>query len=343
MRIAQVSTVGTPVQETGSDSIESLVWLLSRELVKLGHEVTVFAAAGSEVPHARLITTLPGTYGNGGAPDNWQSCEWINLARAVERSNEFDILHAHAYLWGLPLARLSQAPLVHTLHITPYDDDARLRALYPRACVTALSAFQWSAYPDLRQAAVIHHGVDPQQFTFRDNPADYLLYIGRFIPEKGPVQAIELARNLGIPLVLAAKENDYFRQEILPLVDGKAVRYAGFVKGTQRDELLGGARALLYPLQAPEPFGLVLVEAMMCGTPVAAISLGAVPEVVDEGITGFISATLDQLPGAVTRSIALDRQQVRAQAIKRFSVRTMANAYVEVYQRLIEEKAGPGH
>src|SRR4051812_19721854 len=118
MRIAQVSTVGTPVRREGSDSIESLVWLLTRELIRLGHEVTVFAAAGSEV-EGSLVTPLPGPYGNGGSPDDWQLCEWINLTRAVERSGRFDVLHCHAYLWGLPLQALSRAAMVHTLHVSP--------------------------------------------------------------------------------------------------------------------------------------------------------------------------------------------------------------------------------
>src|SRR5260370_34415940 len=130
MRIAQVSTVGTPVRREGSDSIESLVWLLGRELTRLGHEVTTFAAAGSEA-YGELVATLPGPYGTAGAPDDWQLCEWVNLCRAVEQSGRFDVLHSHAYLWGLPLSRLARAPMVHTLHIIAYEEEARLCALIP--------------------------------------------------------------------------------------------------------------------------------------------------------------------------------------------------------------------
>src|SRR5215468_4168722 len=137
MRIAQVATLATPVRRERSDSIEYLVWLLSRELTRMGHEVTVFAAAGSEVD-GELVATLPGPYGTAGSPDDWQLCEWINLCRAVEQSGRFDVLHSHAYLWGLPLQGLARAPVVHTLHVSPYDEEARLWSLFPDARVTAV-------------------------------------------------------------------------------------------------------------------------------------------------------------------------------------------------------------
>lgn len=333
MRIAQVSTLATPVRREGSDSIETLVWLLSRELTRLGHEVSVFAAAGSELC-GELVATLPGPYGTDGAPDDWQLCEWINLCRAVEQSARFDVLHSHAYLWGLPLQALSRAPVVHTLHVSPYDDEARLWSLVPGACVTALSRSQWGRYPGLRPAAVIPHGVDPDQFTFRADPEDYVCFLGRFIPGKGPLQAIAAARKLGVRLLLAGPRNDYFREHVQRELDGRWVEYVGFVSGPGRDRLLGGAKALLYPVQAPEPFGLVQVEAMMCGTPVVAMALGAVPEIIDEGVTGYTASSADEFERQVPRAFALDRHRVRAQAEERFSARRMAEQYAALYERL---------
>jgi glycosyltransferase involved in cell wall biosynthesis len=342
MRIAQVATVGTPVRREGSDSIESLVWLLSRELTALGHEVTVFACAGSE-PCGELVAPLPGPYGSAGAPGNWQLCEWINLCRAVEQSGRFDVLHSHAYLWGLPLEPLARAPMVHTLHVTPYEDEALLWSLHPHARVTALSRFQWSAFPALRPVAAIPHGVDPVSFTFRPHPEEYVCFLGRFIPGKGPLRAIAVARALGLRLLLAGPRNDYFREHIEPLVDGRSVEYVGRVSGPERDRLLGGARALLYPVEAPEPFGLVPVEAMLCGTPVVAMRLGAVPELIEEGVTGYTAATAEEFARQVPRSFALDRGRVRARAEECFSARRMAERYAALYERLtVDEGAGSG-
>jgi glycosyltransferase involved in cell wall biosynthesis len=218
MRIALVSTLATPVRRVGSGSIEGLVWLLADHLARLRHQVTVFATAGSEVP-CELVATAPGPYGVNGAIDDWQLCEWVNLARAVEQSARFDVIHCHAYLWGMPLQAFSRAPMLHTLHITPMADAARLWAMYPRAHVSALSEFQWSAFPGHRPVQVIPHGVDPAQFTFREHPDDYVCFLGRFTHGKGPLQAIAAARALGIRIVLAGPENDFYRKHVRPLVD----------------------------------------------------------------------------------------------------------------------------
>src|SRR5262249_995059 len=202
-----------------------MVWLLASELNRRGHRVSVFASGGSQVGgEVEVVQTLPGTYGAEGAPHDWQLCEWINLCRAVEQSARFDVLHSHAYLWGSPLAPLSRAPMVHTLHIVPDQDAVRLRALTPGTCVTAISRGQWSAFPEWQPAEVISHGVDAQQFTFRPAPEDYLCYLGRFISGKGPLAAIDAARALGLPLVFAGPRNEYFRKNLEPLVDQKAVR-----------------------------------------------------------------------------------------------------------------------
>lgn len=334
MRIGQIATLSTPVRREGADSIESLVWLLSRELTALGHEVTIFACAGSE-PFGELVAALPGPYTRDGSPDNWQLCEWINLCSAVGESGRFDVLHSHAYLWGLPLTRLAHAPMVHTLHTSPYDDEARLWSLFPDACVTAISHSQWRAYPQWKPAAVIPHGIDVAQFTFRPEPGDYLAFLGRFIPGKGVLQAIEIARRLGLRLLLVGPKNEYFRQYVAPVVDGHLIEYVGYLGGAERDRFLGRARALLYPLQAPEPFGLVQVEAMMCGTPVVGMRIGAVPEVIDEGVTGYTATSMEEFAEQVVRSFALDRRCIRARVEERFSARRMAQEYVVLYERLV--------
>jgi len=296
----------------------------------LGHDVTAFGLAGSE-PCGELVATLS----DGSRPLDWQLREWINLCRAVEESSRFDVLHSHGYLWGLPLETLSRARMVHTLHVWPDKDAAHLWSLVSGACVTAIAETQWKKFPHLRPAATIYHGLDTSQFTFRPEPEDYVVFLGQFNYSKGPTVAIEIARALGIRLLLAGPLNDYYEEHIKPVVDGRLVEYVGYLTGSERDRLLGGARALLYPIQAPEPFGLVQVEAMMCGTPVAAFRLGAVAEIVEEGLTGFTATSAAEFEPTVLRALALDRRGVRDRAEARFSAERMAREYAAVYEDVV--------
>jgi glycosyltransferase involved in cell wall biosynthesis len=334
MRIAQISTLSAPVCEDSSGSIEAWLWLLTRELVNLGHEVTVFATADSKLPAgAKLVATQPGAYGSNGAIDDWHLCEWLNICRAVERAREYDVMHSHAYLWSVPLARLSTVPFIHTTHIVPDENAAKILRQFPEAHLTALSRQQWSGFPEFTPQAVIYHGVDTAKFTFNRTPADYVCYLGRFVSGKGPRQAVAVAQKLGVRLVMAGPNSLYFREQVQPLIDGRMVEYAGFVRGADRDRLLGGARALLYPIQHAESFGLVLAESMLCGTPVAAMRLGAVSEVIDEGVTGYSVESMDALPGAVTKCFSLDRTEVRRRGETRFSAEVMAGLYEQFYKR----------
>jgi len=337
MRIAQISTLSAPVRRETGGSVESLIWLLTRELARLGHNVTVFGAANSEVD-GELVATLPGPYGTHGSIDDWHLCEWVNLCRAVEESDRFDVMHSHAYLWSIPLEPFAHAPMAHTTHIVPDDSAARLWQVSPKSCVTAVSKHQWSTHPKLRPAAVIPHGVDVSGFTLRDDPDDYVCYLGRFTSGKGPVQAVEAARELGLRLIMAGPDNKYFREQVKPLIDGKSVEYAGPVSGRARDQLLGGAKALLYPIQYPEAFGLVLVEAMLCGTPVAAMRLGAVPEIVEDGVNGCTATTREEFLKAVQHCFGLNRKHIRQSAERRFSAERMARDYAGLYEQLAGSK-----
>jgi glycosyltransferase involved in cell wall biosynthesis len=337
MRIAQVATLSAPVRKDSAGSVESLVWLLTRELQKLGHDVTVFATGDSQ-PEGKLDAILPAPYGASGSLDDWHLCEWMNLANAVRKSADFDVLHTHAYLWGLPLEAFCKSKMVHTMHIVPDADSARLWSLHPRAAVTAISHDQWRPYPDLKPAAIIPHGLDGNDFAFCGSPDDYVLYLGRFVSAKGPQHAIQFAHELGLRLVLAGPENAWFHEHIKPLIDGKKVQYAGYVSGRRKIELLGRARALLYPIQYPESFGLVLVEAMLCGTPVVAMGIGAVPEIVEQGVTGFCVAKHDEFVGAIPKSFDLPRPAIRQAAERRFSAERMVRDYLDAYQKLIDNR-----
>jgi len=333
MKIAQVATLSAPVRRATRGSVESLVWMLSDRLTRLGHSVTVFGTADSDVA-CQLVGTQPGPYGAAGGMDDWQLCEWVNLCRAVECSHDFDVIHSHAYLWGLPLQPISSAPMVHTLHVVPDLNATLLWRRWPDSFVTALSRHQWSGCPDLTPAAMIPHAVDSADFPFCEEPDDYVVFLGRFVSGKGPLKAIEVAQKLGLRLVLAGPENAYFRERVRPLVDGRMVEYVGFVQGADRACLIGRARALLYPIQYPESFGLVLVEAMLCGTPVAAMRLGAVPEIVAEGVSGHSATSMDTFPEIVRRTIHLDRRRVRQYAEEHFSLDRMTQDYVNLYQKV---------
>ena len=337
LRIAHVAPVATSIPPPKSGSVETMTSLLTEGLVARGHEVTLFAVATSTT-----AATLHATYARGYHHDPdmwpWELCEMLNLAAAVERAADFDLVHYQAeyYPIGLAFARLSAVPLVQTLHYAPGQSEINLWRRYPEAPFVAISAEQARLLAGLNVVGTVLHGIDTDGFTFRERPEDYLVFLGRFTEGKGVLQAIEVAKRADLPLVLAAAENDFYRERVAPHVDGSRIVYAGEVDAAAKVSLYGGAKALLYPVQTPEPFGLVLAEAMACGTPVAALDRGAVGEVVDEGVTGCIFADLDQMIDGLSRTFALDRRRVRERAVEKFGVARMVDGYVAVYRGLVE-------
>ncbi len=337
LRIALVAPVATAVPPPRSGSIETMTALLTDGLVALGHDVTLFATSES-----RTRATLHATFRRGYREDPvnwpWELCELMNLSAALERAESFDIIHYQAKYHPLSLAfgRLTSVPLLQTLHHSPSANEIALWSQhYPEAPFAAVSQAQARLMDGLNVVATVPHAIDTEAFAFQPDAADYLLFLGRFIEGKGVLQAIEAARRAKLPIVLAAEANDYYRAQIAPLVDGIRVVYAGEVIHDAKVALLGGARALLYPVQADEPFGLVLAEATACGTPVAALDRGAVREVVVEGVTGHVFPTLEALIDGLPAVLALDRTGVRAAAVDRFGAGRMVAGYVQVYQALV--------
>lgn len=335
LRIAQVAPVAQSIPPVRSGSIEAMTALLVSGLVARGHDVTLFAAASSSTT-AKLHSIYQRGYNEDSSLWPWELCELFNLAAAVERADAFDVIHYQATCSPISLAytRMSPTPILQTSHHAPTVPEVALWSAYPEAPFVAVSKAQARLLAGLNVVAIVHHAVDICAFAFGPHPEDYLLFLGRFTEGKGVLHAIEIARRTGMRLILAAAENDYYRDVVAPHVDQRRIVYVGEVEHAAKVALLGGARALLYPVQTGEPFGLVLAEAMACGTPVAALDRGAVRELVDEGITGAVFESLDGLVAGLPRLLALDRGQVRARAVERFSPDGMVDAYVDVYSQL---------
>jgi len=344
VRIAHIAPVATTIPPPKSGSVETMTSLLTEGLVAHGHDVTLFATADSKTK-AKLHAIYPHGYWHDENMWPWELYEMLNLAAAVERARDFDIIHYEAayYPMSLAFARLSPTPIVQTLHHSPSEAEVRLWSRYPEAPFVAISNEQAQLLSGLNVVATVLHGVDTDNFTFREKPDDYLLFLGRFTDGKGVLQAIEVAKRVGMRLILAAAEDEYYREKVAPHVDGRHIVYYGEADFAAKVRLYGGARALLYPIQAREPFGLVLAEAMACGTPVAALDRGAVREVVDDGVTGIVFTDLEQLVNDLTRVFDLDRRRVHERAVARFGVARMVDEYAAVYARMVEAHRGqPG-
>jgi len=343
LRIAHVGPVAMAMPPAGSGSVELMTWLLTEALVRRGIDVTLFATGNSQTS-ARLSAAFPRGYCENADMWPWELYEMLNLAAAVERAGEFDVIHYQAayYPMSLAFARLSPTPIIQTLHHSPSAPEVSLWAQYREAPFVAISQEQARLLSGLNIVGTVLHGIDTDAFTFAAAPGDYLVFLGRFTAGKGVVQAIEVARRAGLRLVLAAPDDPYYHEHVKPHVDGTHVVYAGEVDHRGKVDLLGGARALLYPVQSGEPFGLVLAEAMACGTPVAALDRGAVREVVDDGVTGRVFADLDAMVAGLPEVLALDRARVRTRAVERFGIERMATEYIEVYERVARGGLGRG-
>jgi glycosyltransferase involved in cell wall biosynthesis len=322
-----------PVRPGEGDSIEQLVSLLTEELVRRGHEVTLFAV-GDSVTAAELRSCYERGYRERDDVWDWRVLESLSAAWAFEQAGEFDVVHSHSYHFALPFTRFVSTPVVHTYHVQFGPEVVEGFERYREARLVAISEFQRGELTGFDDVPVIHNGIDVEAFPFSAERGDYLAFLGRMIPSKGAAEAVRVAGELDLPLVMAGPSTEWFEREVRPSVDGELIRYLGPIDTVGRNELLQGAAALLYPITYPEPFGLVMVEAMACGTPVAAFGVGAVPEIVEQGVGGCWVAPGERLGDAVDRALQLDRRQVRQSAVERFDHRRMVDAYERLYRRL---------
>jgi glycosyltransferase involved in cell wall biosynthesis len=320
---------------------EQVVSLLCEGLVERGVDVTLFATRNSET-RGRLAAVCPTPWEEDPQrdPKVW---ECLHIAHCFERAEEFDLIHNHFDFLPLAFSRLVDTPLVTTIHgfsspqILPVYAEYADRSFY-------VSISDADRAPELPYLATVHHGIDLTELTLNETPGQGLVFLGRIHPDKGAAEAIEIARQAGRRLVMAGiiLDQAYYAAEVEPHLDGDSVSYVGAVGPRERDLLLGAARALLHPILFEEPFGLSVVEAMACGTPVIAFRRGSMPEVIRHEVTGFLVDTVEEAVAAVARLDELERRACRRWVGKRFSQRRMVHDYLEVYERVLsgEPKGG---
>jgi glycosyltransferase involved in cell wall biosynthesis len=347
MRIAQVAPLYESVPPRLYGGTERVVSYLTEELVRLGHDVTLFAS-GDSLTRAHLQAACPRALRLDPSCYDSLAPHLHMLSRVYQRAQEFDVIHCHTDYLGLLLTRLTRTPTVITLHgRLDIPEIVPLYQEYPEVRLVSISDAQRPPLAHPRWAATVYHGLPPDLYTFHPRRGSYLLFLGRIAPEKRPDSAIRVACRAGVPLRIAAKvdrvDREYFETTIRPLLDHPLVEFLGEVNEQQKRELLGNALALLFPIDWPEPFGLVMIEALAAGTPVIARRRGAVPEVLRDGVTGLLGESEDDLVAAVRWVAALDRAACRREFEQRFTVRVMTDNYLRVYEAALKAQTSVPH
>ena len=333
MRVAMLAPISWRVPPRDYGPWERVVSLLTEGLVERGIDVTLFATADS-ITQARLAAVCPHPYSENPEidPKVW---ECLHIAACFERAGEFDLIHNHFDFLPLSYSRLVRTPILTTIHgfsserIVPVYEKYNGRSHY-------VSISDSDRHPKLDYIATIHHGIPPEEFTLRRERGEYLLFFGRIHPDKGAAEAIEVARRAGRKLVIAGiiQDEQYFRREVEPWIDNDRVRYIGSIGPEQRNEVLGRAEALLHLINFHEPFGLSVIEAMACGTPVIARWLGSMPEIVKHFETGFIVDHIDEAVAAVELIGEIDRTHTSRYVRENLSRQRMVEKYIKVYQEI---------
>jgi len=345
MKIAQVAPLIESVPPRLYGGTERVVSYLTEELVRQRHEVTLFASADSQTS-ARLIPCVPQALRLDPNVQDRAPHAVLQLEQVRQRAHEFDVIHFHNDFAHFPLTRAGlPTGVVTTLHgRLDIPDYKPLFAAFSDSPLVSISNHQRTPLEGMNWAGTVYHGLPKNVCRFNPEPSgDYVAFIGRISPEKRPDRAIEIARRAGVKLRMAAKVDSadevYFRERIEPLLSEPHVEFIGEISEREKSDFLGNARALLFPIDWPEPFGLVLIEAMSCGTPVVAWRCGSVPEIVDPGVTGFIVSSIPEAVDAIHRLPMLDRHAVRERFEHRFSVERMAKDYLAIYSKLAREQS----
>lgn len=344
MRIAQVAPLYESVPPKYYGGTERVVSYLTEELVRQGHEVTLFAS-GDSVTKAHLIAACRRSLRMDRHCLDQLAHHILMLEQVFKLRDRFDIIHFHIDYLHFPLTRAHRVPNLTTLHgRLDIPDLVPIYREFREMPVVSISNAQREPLPWINWQGTVYHGLPEDLYTYREEPGKYLAFLGRISPEKRVDRAIEIARKVGMEIKIAAKvdavDRSYFEDVVEPLLKDPAVEYVGEIGEGEKDEFLGNAYALLFPIDWPEPFGLVMIEAMACGTPVIAYRKGSVPEVMEEGKTGFIVEGLEDAVKAVESVHTLSRKRCREVFEERFTAARMTRDYLSLYQRLLEAKTG---
>ena len=347
MKIAQIAPLIESVPPRLYGGTERVVSYLTEELVAQGHEVTLFAS-GDSITGANLVPCCTQALRLDPAVSDVVPYYMLMLDKVRSRAAEFDVLHFHIDHFHFPIFRHLPIPSLTTLHgRQDHRDCLPFYAGFSDMPLVSISDAQRAPLPHANFLATIHHGIPLSLHEASYRPkGGYVAFMGRISPEKGPDDAIRIATSLGIPLKIAAKvdkvDEPYFREVVEPMLSAEGVEFIGEISEKEKGPFLRHAVALLFPICWPEPFGLVMIEAMSCGTPILAYRAGSVPEIIDEGVTGMIVDNIDQARIALVQVAALDRRKVRSRFEERFTARRMAKDYVRVYRGLVRHAAQPG-
>ncbi len=345
MRIAQVAPLYESVPPKLYGGTERIVSYLTEELVKQGHDVTLFAS-GDSLTQAKLVPVCPRALRLDRQCVDQLAHHMLMLEAVVAQHHQFDVIHFHIDYLHFPLSRALGWTTLSTLHgRLDIPDLVPVYQTFRETPVSSISNAQREPLPWLNWQGTIYHGLPQSQYDFSPKSNDYLVFLGRTSPEKGLDQAIAIARRAGMPLKVGAKidgaDVEYFDACLKPLMADPGVEFLGEIGFPEKNELLGGAAALLFPIAWPEPFGIVMIEAMACGTPVIAYAQGSVPEVIEDGITGFVVANAEEAVTAVREITSFDRAACRQRFEERFTASLMSSQYLRLYEKLLRSQSEP--
>lgn len=343
MRIAQVAPLWERVPPPAYGGIELVVGLLTDELVKRGHEVTLFAS-GDSLTLAKLLSVHPRALRLDNTVKDYSIYELLNLASVYEQAEEFDLIHSHAGHTPLVYTKLVKTPTVHTLHGIFTPDNQKIFQYAKKQPYVSISDAQREPKLGLNYISTVYNGIDVSSYEFYPQPLDplYLAFVGRISPEKGTHLAIQIAKQTGWQLKMAGKVDrvdiEYFNEAIKPYIDGKQIQYLGEANHTEKNAIMGAAYATLFPITWQEPFGLVMIESMASGTPVIAMRMGSTPEVIADGETGFLCNNIQECIEAIYQIEKVNRYTCRRYVENHFSVKQMTDGYEAVYKQILKNK-----